>query len=1852
MFASNNKKIKSCAAIVAVAAFVSEIFCQSAFGQPFAPPLSPPAELTPLLKYVSVNSANPQNYFNFLLDIEKKTGSFNPLDFQRSNQSLQQINQSANKLIQYFFLGISLPSDAFWVNLRPDEPDRITSEELSRTDMGRVLLEEDLLLKKTVAQYFHPFHPAGKKYWERLYQNIGKKQLRKLKINTYNRVWIVPDKAIVLETEDGALVAKASLKVLSENEYLAKKNRQEGAGIAGAETAGDKNNEQSFQEFSDRLFKELIIPEITREVNQSKKFASLRQVYSALILAEWFKRKYRASSGGFPGIIEKARLNGLESRAAWSSQKIWQDYIDSLSRGEYKIKDSIFEIKRMYFSGGVSFNFGGAGGGNLDVLTPEEVASASSPFAQEVSDALKDPNNIKPEAVVTTDGDADDESVGFGNVRIDAVVPGLSEEAQQPGSDEVSGKGEPQQVDLKIGLKNKGRTVTFVDLGEFVSRETRHRAWEWFNERMRAIPFYRRFFLRAGATAAQENHALARRAQWRNAFNEGAVLGGVDSALVGSGSGSVGGEIASRDFSNTGDTAPEALDAVIRDDTERNEIMGQIKQLLVLYINGQINDNDFEAMVREKILPRIRQATNTEIAGSNLLKLAKELQNEYGDKGNVNEDDLKDLVFNFARPTHVYAQQIEIGGRWNRAVAGAMDFAQRSPWRRLPIIGAITSPLVVGVTLSILGQAFVFFSRAMTAFTIAGLFAPGVLFPPLGIAQFMVVGSTVVVTMVVSALRQNTEAWRNLRLLDMRDAFGSANASARSLDRRAVNGDLLIGKIGAEETIQELGALMQQYRDNPADDTRNKLVNLIADLLARAEYGDEVGAELFRYSGGLQEVEAKRTELFDLLSEAMSIAGVTRDRTAPVLASNQLDAEIDRIKGGLRAEHQQKMNAFAQAKRSQVRTAAGWAGILGAITAIGIPITGSYIGEWMGWFGDGVSPSASAGGSGGFEAIKNYLSQNSSNINQIGRGDVVGALTNQGFSEGQANSIVNELMVKHGEAEVINIDILARRLSDGTYQEIAKGLEALLKEKGIVLNFGQWSDPKFIESLWGPIKENLLEGNKGLTLEEFKKAFQDSVSNTGNGQWSLYDTLYEILGSHKAAKSAETAILEAVWNNNQTHENLLDVVRHNFLSNPDNIRRFFSRDGSQVGATLERYLNLNFLNDKSGAEAVFRGMQLPAADADDEALLAFGREVLEKINQLPNKADAANLFFDFIHRFTEWSPGNTIGSPSEDIARVFMESSRELAVGAGPGLHLGPVLSGSPWRGLADAGKDEGDAKGKGQEPPSPSPDEQNKGKAAPAQAGEGDDSGAPKPQPGPGQPLVVSQPEAGSRPDASSSEALGPEIILPGLNEEIVVLDEEIKPVIPPMPNNYSKLSRRATNTVNRLLTNLAILRSEEAIDDEVDRIINDEIPRLMTSGNHSVDPNTLQSIVKIINNFAKKLKTNIAQARALAANEKYFTVAKKNAARRDLQDKLNVILLQLRSGGLPILEVKEKYNEVEKLIKEEKGKGIVSEEEENYLSGVFKEAQEEAVEFRVNLILEEIQKIVKSKPKTIQQDLERLEGSIKSLREKGVLKPEQIEKLEIELAVTQTAVKHIEDARVRRERKQNNRQLAADRQDIDKLIEEVYSLAEEEELEKHVKTTRELIGKLPQNERGPYEERLNEAYQKSKAAIDEGHGGSHAYLRNQGKYDGGKPTMKSAFEEAKKKQEGEPGKGSASSPMKTAAASPDESDVGGIDLSAIEVNLRDETFVSSLSPADLKVMRAAKALKDGWDGLSLLYIHEIMLLLRDNIVNDIQNKDLLTGILSQLQSKNFLDPQAINFQNLLNSQSSISAIRIGLYR
>ena len=387
----------------------------ASFGQSHNPAVLPPG--LPLLRYLSVNQANPFNYFNFLLDkgeVLKGTDT---------------LNTEAKKLIHYFFLGITLPSDAFWVNLKPAEAERITSDELSKTDLGRTLLEQDLLLKKDVARYLHPHNSQGKLYWEKLYSIIGKDKAKKATITSSNRVWIVPEEAVVLETEDGALVAKATLKVLLESEYLSLKEKRWNKEIEAKAEVKDE-----IKHLSESLMKELILPAITQDINSSSTYAPLRQIYHSLILAEWFKRKVSShksqvtsentnSNNPYIPYINSGITQGLESELPWKKQAIWQQYLKSYQEGEYKLQDTLFGLKRMYWSGGVILNLGKSSS-PLTTVTQNDLLNNPALLQD-----LNIPLNLGTALVVADTGNKDN----LGKVETEVISFGKEPEKTQSG---------------------------------------------------------------------------------------------------------------------------------------------------------------------------------------------------------------------------------------------------------------------------------------------------------------------------------------------------------------------------------------------------------------------------------------------------------------------------------------------------------------------------------------------------------------------------------------------------------------------------------------------------------------------------------------------------------------------------------------------------------------------------------------------------------------------------------------------------------------------------------------------------------------------------------------------------------------------------------------------------------------------------------------------------------------------------------------------------------------------------------------------------------------------------------------------------------------------------------------------------------------------------------------------------------------------------------------------------------------------------------------------------------------------------------------------------------------------------
>src|SRR3989338_4093921 len=223
------------------------------------------------LRYFSYDSLTDN--FNLLLD---KGGLKDIKD--------EELQDKAKELLNYFLIGISLPNDKFWVNLRPDAPEQIIDPVLEKTDIGKIMLEADLQLKKDTASFTSPKTREGKSYWDKLYKRAGELfGTENITIPTVTRPWIVPGEVIIRESEcsgsasftASAYVYKANLKVMLEEDYL-RETKDERRGTIINYSFKDLRLKE-LNQYSTQLIRELILPKLTKEVNTAKRYASLRQ---------------------------------------------------------------------------------------------------------------------------------------------------------------------------------------------------------------------------------------------------------------------------------------------------------------------------------------------------------------------------------------------------------------------------------------------------------------------------------------------------------------------------------------------------------------------------------------------------------------------------------------------------------------------------------------------------------------------------------------------------------------------------------------------------------------------------------------------------------------------------------------------------------------------------------------------------------------------------------------------------------------------------------------------------------------------------------------------------------------------------------------------------------------------------------------------------------------------------------------------------------------------------------------------------------------------------------------------------------------------------------------------------------------------------------------------------------------------------------------------------------------------------------------------------------------------------------------------------------------------------------------
>ncbi len=395
--------------------------------------IAPGIVFTPVtMKGVTIYPDNPFK-FDFIIDQGE------------THLSDAEFKQESDKLIRYFLASLTVPDDQTWVNLSPYEKNRIIPDALGKTAMGRDMLMQDYLLKQLTASMMSPEGEVGKKFWERVYQKTREQfGTTDLPMNTFNKIWIIPSEAFVYEHAKGAFVVESHLKVMLEEDYVALKhnenNPKNGVGVSS-----DKLEQMS--EVSKRIIREVMIPEIEREVNEGKTFANLRQIYNSMILATWYKQALKQSILG-KMFADKNKVNGiaLGKDEANMKEEIYQQYLDAFKKGAYDAIKEDYDpttqeiVTHKYFSGGFD---------KASLATNLKAADAATLGTEKVRTAVEDTHG----QVVTIDIEGQDgrfNTSGLASRSASAEIDYYYDEDQYEGELSWVGLGDPRLKNFRI----------------------------------------------------------------------------------------------------------------------------------------------------------------------------------------------------------------------------------------------------------------------------------------------------------------------------------------------------------------------------------------------------------------------------------------------------------------------------------------------------------------------------------------------------------------------------------------------------------------------------------------------------------------------------------------------------------------------------------------------------------------------------------------------------------------------------------------------------------------------------------------------------------------------------------------------------------------------------------------------------------------------------------------------------------------------------------------------------------------------------------------------------------------------------------------------------------------------------------------------------------------------------------------------------------------------------------------------------------------------------------------------------------------------------------------------------------
>ena len=295
------------------------------------------------LNYISL-SADSSGGVNFDLGLKAKKAEGTSPGIDVINSTL--IGATA------FMTGLAIPSDKFWVNLNPWEPDRIIDEQLSRSDVGRIMLEADLQMKKDICNYENPCtNEVGvalsslrdEKHEILVRQCMNKfpgeiEDVKNIVFRPVTRYWIVPDSVYAYSNGTQIYIINATLAIQSESvpdRTSFRVDNQDVKKLSKGCLEELNKSSKEYGEYYKEMIDQMILPFVVADVNHGEKYEDLREVFVSLALVQWYKSNINSRRDIFRESLDSSD-SPLNAIWPWNPHEIWENFVYSYENGEYK----------------------------------------------------------------------------------------------------------------------------------------------------------------------------------------------------------------------------------------------------------------------------------------------------------------------------------------------------------------------------------------------------------------------------------------------------------------------------------------------------------------------------------------------------------------------------------------------------------------------------------------------------------------------------------------------------------------------------------------------------------------------------------------------------------------------------------------------------------------------------------------------------------------------------------------------------------------------------------------------------------------------------------------------------------------------------------------------------------------------------------------------------------------------------------------------------------------------------------------------------------------------------------------------------------------------------------------------------------------------------------------------------------------------------------------------------------------------------------------------------------------------------------------------------------------------------